>query len=267
MGLPKLYTIWGETVKILLSNDDGITAKGLEALRLAMEELGEVVVVAPDRPRSASGHAITVHKPLRVEEVKYPNRSTRGYSVNGTPSDCVKLALQGLLIDEQPDIVVSGINFGANLGTDVLYSGTVSAALEGVINGVPAVAVSLAGYEKEEYTIAAKVAAKVVQAVAEKGIEPETLLNVNVPPVPEAEIKGFAITKLGKRIYENTFEKRTDPRGKIYYWMGGEVVDLEGDDDTDINAIKRGEVSVTPIVFDVTNYRLMSQLEKWQLKL
>lgn len=253
-------------MKILISNDDGINARGIEALRKAMEELGQVVVVAPDRPKSASGHGITTHKPLRVEEISYEGSSTKGYSVNGTPSDCVKLALQGLLT-ELPQIVVSGINFGPNLGTDVLYSGTVSAALEAVINGVSAVAISLASHDEEDYSLAAKAAKMVVTEVLKRGIPDETLLNVNVPPILESELKGIAITKLGKRIYENTFEKRFDPRGKVYYWMGGDIVDLPGDSDTDINAVKSKKISITPIVFDVTNYKIMDSLSKWNLNL
>ncbi|KNZ70237.1 stationary-phase survival protein SurE [Thermincola ferriacetica] len=253
-------------MKILLSNDDGINAAGIQALREAMETVGEVVIVAPDRPKSASGHGITVHKPLRVDEIRYSNSSTKGYAVNGTPSDCVKLALEGLLT-KRPDIVVSGINFGPNLGTDVLYSGTVSAALEGVIHGIPSIAVSLASYEKEDYTLAARAAIQVVKAVVEKGLPDETLLNINVPAVPEKEIKGITVTKLGKRIYKNTFEKRKDPRGRDYYWMAGEAVDLAGDPDTDINAVKRNEISVTPIVFDITNYQLIKKLQEWNLSL
>jgi len=252
-------------MRILISNDDGIQAEGITALRLAMEELGEVTVVAPDRPKSATGHGITVHKPLRVDEVSFPGSTTKGFAVNGTPSDCVKIALQALM-PEQPDIVISGINFGPNLGTDVLYSGTVSAALEGVINDVPAVAISLASFESEDYSRAAEFAKKIVRAVVLEGLPAETLLNVNVPLVKDHDIKGVAITKLGKRRYQNIFEKRLDPRGKVYYWMGGEVLDLDVEPDTDIAAVKRNEISVTPIFFDVTNYPLIDHLKKWGLK-
>lgn len=252
-------------MKILISNDDGIQADGLNALRLAMEEIGQVTVVAPDRPKSATGHGITVHKPLRVDEVKFPDSSTKGFAVNGTPSDCVKIALQALM-PELPDIVISGINFGPNLGTDVLYSGTVSAALEGVINDVPSVAISLASYEKEYYNLAADFAKTIIQTVVREGLPVETLLNVNVPLLDEKKANGVTITKLGKRRYQNIFEKRLDPRGKVYYWMGGEVMDIDVESDTDIAAIKRNEISVTPIFFDVTNYQLIDSLRKWNFK-
>lgn len=252
-------------MKILISNDDGIQADGLKALRLAMEELGEVTVVAPDRPKSATGHGITVHKPLRVDEVNFPDSTTKGFAVNGTPSDCVKIALQALM-PEPPDIVISGINFGPNLGTDVLYSGTVSAALEGVINDVPSVAISLASFEKEDYSVAADFAKTIVRAVVREGLPAETLLNVNVPLLKGHKINGVATTRLGKRRYQNIFEKRLDPRGRVYYWMGGEVLDLEVEQDTDIAAIKRNEISVTPILFDVTHYQLIDFLKKWDLK-
>lgn len=252
-------------MRILISNDDGIQAEGIKALRVAMEELGEVTVVAPDRPKSATGHSITVHKPLRVDEIKFRGSSAKGYAVNGTPSDCVKIALEALM-PTPPDIVISGINFGPNLGTDVLYSGTVSAALEGVINDVPGIAISLASHEKEDYRLAADFAKIIVRAVVREGLPAETLLNVNVPPVDGENIKGVAITKLGKRRYQNIFEKRLDPRGKVYYWMGGEVRDLDVEPDTDIAAIKRNEISVTPILFDVTHYPLIDFLKKWDLK-
>ncbi len=252
-------------MRILISNDDGIQADGITALRLAMEQLGEVTIVAPDRPKSATGHGITVHKPLRVDEVSFPGSATKGFAVNGTPSDCVKIALQALL-PEQPDIVISGINFGPNLGTDVLYSGTVSAALEGVINDVPSIAISLASYETEDYSQAAEFAKIIVRAVVREGLPAETLLNVNVPLAIGDSITGATITKLGKRRYQNIFEKRLDPRGKVYYWMGGEVLDLNVEPDTDIAAIKRNEISVTPIFFNVTHYPLIDFLKKWDLR-
>lgn len=252
-------------MRILISNDDGIQAAGLEALRLAMEELGEVTVVAPDRPKSATGHGITVHKPLRVDEIKFPDSASKGFAVNGTPSDCVKIALQALM-PVPPDIVISGINFGPNLGTDVLYSGTVSAALEGVINDVPSVAISLASFEQEDYSQAAGFAKTIVRSVVREGLPAETLLNVNVPLMMGNKINCVAITKLGKRRYQNIFEKRLDPRGKVYYWMGGEVMDLDVEPDTDIAAVKRNEISVTPLLFDVTHYPLIDFLKKWELK-
>jgi len=250
---------------ILISNDDGIHAPGINALRTALEPLGEIYVVAPDRPRSATGLGITIHKPLRAEETSFPNSRAKGYAVNGTPSDCVKLAIQALL-PKTPDIVVSGINLGPNLGTDVLYSGTVSAALEGVINDVPSIAVSLASWECKDFSYPAEFAARLVRVVLDKGLPEETLLNVNIPVVKCGEKPPkVKVTRLGKRRYENIFEKRTDPRGKTYYWMGGEVYDLQEEPDTDIASVKKGEVSVTPLLFDVTNHSFINYVNKWNL--
>ncbi len=250
---------------ILISNDDGILAPGLNALRAALEELGEVFVVAPDRPRSATGLGITIHKPLRTEKHAFPGSSTKGYAVNGTPSDCVKLAIQALL-PQKPDIVVSGINLGPNLGTDVLYSGTVSAALEGVINDVPSIAVSLASWDSPDFSYPAGFARRLVKIVLERGLPEETLLNVNVPVIkPGAKAPRVNITRLGKRRYENIFEKRQDPRGKTYYWMGGEVLDLEAEPDSDIASVKNGEISVTPLLFDVTNHNFINYVKTWNL--
>ncbi len=252
-------------MRILISNDDGINAPGINALREALEDMGEVYVVAPDRPKSATGLGITIHKPLRADEVSFEGGKSKGFAVNGTPSDCVKLAIQALL-PKLPDIVVSGINLGPNLGTDVLYSGTVSAALEGVINGVPSVAVSLATWDCPEFGYAADFMRKMVKVVYEKGLPDETLLNVNFPLTDcGAKAKKVSITRLGKRRYENSFEKRHDPRGKSYYWMGGEVLDINAEPGTDIAAVKSGEISVTPLLFDVTNAAFMNKVDSWNL--
>lgn len=250
---------------ILISNDDGIHAKGINVLRKALEPLGQIYVVAPDRPRSAAGLSITIHKPLRAEEVILEGSTAKGYAVNGTPSDCVKLAIEALL-PAKPDIVVSGINKGPNLGTDVLYSGTVSAALEAVINEVPAVAVSLASWDSNDYDKAGEFAAKIVKIVHEKGLPSETLINVNVPPNEKLHADSQVyVTKLGKRRYQNVFEKRTDPRGKAYFWMGGEVLDLMAEPGTDIYAVNNGNISVTPLLFDVTNMNFINEVEEWNL--
>lgn len=250
---------------ILISNDDGINAPGIDALRKAVEPLGDVWVVAPDRPRSATGLGITIHKPLRADKVEFEGNKSKGFAINGTPSDCVKLAIQALL-PKTPDIVISGINLGPNLGTDVLYSGTVSAALEAVINGVPSIAVSLASWECPDFGYAAEFTRKMVKVVLDNGLPDETLLNVNFPLTKCGESpKGLRITRLGKRRYENIFEKRQDPRGKIYYWMGGEVMDIEADPGTDIAAVKSGEISVTPLLFDVTNHNFINKVDTWGL--
>jgi 5'-nucleotidase len=250
---------------ILISNDDGIQAPGITTLRTALEKIGEVYVVAPDRPRSATGLGITIHKPLRAEEISFPDSNSKGFAVNGTPSDCVKLGIQALL-PVKPDIVVSGINFGPNLGTDVLYSGTVSAALEGVINDVPSIAVSLASWESQDFEYASQFTQRLVLMALNHAWPDETFLNVNIPLVKSGQKPPRVyVTRLGKRRYENTFEKRQDPRGKTYYWMGGEVTDIQQGSDTDIATIKRGEISVSPLLFDVTNNGFIKTVDNWNL--
>jgi len=251
-------------MRILLTNDDGIYAPGIHALLPVLSQLGEVSIVAPDRERSATGHGITVHHPLRVEHYCIPDSQVCAWMVNGTPADCVKIAIQALL-PEKPDLVVSGINAGSNLGTDVLYSGTVSAAVEGAILGVPAVAVSLDQHVDPNFSYAAPLTKLIIERMLQNGLPPNTLLNINVPAGGEADIRGLAITKLGNRHYENSFERREDPRGKVYYWMCGNVVDAENDPDSDVSAIEKGYVSVSPVHFDLTSYQIMHMLENWQL--
>lgn len=253
-------------MKILLANDDGIQARGLEALRLALEDIAKVVVVAPDREKSATGHGITIYHPIRVDKYEFHNSSTRGWVVDGTPADCVKLGICALL-KEPPDLVVSGINRGANLGTDVLYSGTVSAAIEGIILGVPSIAVSLTSFDYQaDYTYAANLTRKICLEIAKVGLNSDTMLNINIPAIPESQIQGVQITKLGIRRYEDVFEERKDPRGKTYYWLAGDIVDDDDQDqNTDVMAVKNNKVSITPVHFDLTHFRMMEQLEN-QLK-
>lgn len=244
-------------MRILISNDDGIEAEGINQLRVFLEKEHELFVVAPDRERSATGHKITMDRPLRVKERVYPGSKTIGWAVDGTPADCVKLGLEALL-PEPPDLVISGINFGPNLGTDVLYSGTVSAAIEGIINGVPAVAISLASYEHCDFSEAGKL---IRELLAKHGgeIKRNSLLNINVPP---HKPRGTKVTKLGHRRYINIFDKRIDPRGKVYFWMGGEPWDLdETDPDTDVWVVREGYISITPLHFDLTDYGIMGRLK------
>lgn len=250
--------------RVLVTNDDGILALGIQALVEVLQDFAQVTVVAPDREKSATGHCITVHSPLRVEEVELPGATGGAWAVDGTPSDCVKLAVQSLM-PAPPDLIVSGINRGANLGTDVLYSGTVSAAIEGIINDIPSIAVSLNTFENPDFSYAAKFTKKLVEYLFTNNLTVDTLLNVNIPAIPESEIKGVSIAKLGNRKYDNLFEKRTDPRGKCYFWMGGKVVDVHNDPDADVSALERGEVTVTPIHFDLTNYRIIDEVKKWGL--
>ncbi|SDD42524.1 5'/3'-nucleotidase SurE [Sporomusa acidovorans] len=249
---------------ILLTNDDGILAPGIKALWEELLPFAKITVVAPDSEKSASSQAITVHHPIWVDE-HYINKDIRAWRVGGTPTDCVKVALESLLISDQPDIIVSGINQGSNLGTDVLYSGTVSAAIEGALHGLPAIAMSLDSWQEYDYKPAARLAKKIIETMINKSLPPNTLLNVNVPALPENQLKGIAITKLGVRNYENTFERRLDPRGRTYYWMSGHVSETENSPDSDIIALKDGKVSITPIHFDLTNYGIMNILETWGL--
>lgn len=249
-------------MKILLTNDDGIQAEGIQTLRRALSKIAEVTVVAPSFERSATGHGITVHKPIRAEKVRLKGSERDHWSVVGTPADCVKLALETLM-KEAPDLVVSGVNHGANLGTDVLYSGTVSAAIEGMINGLPSVAVSLYEDSVVDFTFAAEFTAKLCTLLRLKGFPPSTLLNVNIPGSESHAIKGVRVTRLGSRHYINTVECRKDPRGREYFWLAGDVVNDEGDGDTDVDALKNNYISVSPIHFDLTNYQVIDTVKSW----
>ncbi len=252
-------------MRVLITNDDGIFADGIQELTMAIQKIASVYVVAPDRERSAVGHAITMHHPLRAERVKlFHSPNIPAWAVNGTPSDCVKLAVEAIL-PKKPDILISGINRGANLGTDVLYSGTVSAAIEAVISGIPSIAISLTEVIKPDFSAAAEFAASLVKIFMEKDLPLDTLLNVNVPGIPREEIKGVAVTRLGTTKYQNEFEQRVDPRGRSYYWMVGEVVELDNGADTDLSAIRKNKIAITPIQYDLTNYKLINSLESWEI--
>lgn len=251
-------------MKILVTNDDGIFAEGIYKLASALNSIHNVYVVAPDRQRSATGHAITMHHPLRVKKVKFFDTDIKAWSVDGTPSDCVKLGIEALL-KEAPDIVISGINDGPNLGTDVLYSGTVSAAIEGAIQGVQSVAVSMVGFEKLNYDTAASFSSIIVDKLIRTKLPKDTLLNVNVPNLLKDEIKGIRVTTLGTRKYDNSFIRREDPRGQEYYWLGGKVIEEVQDTRSDINAINDQYISVTPIHYDLTKFDLIEKIEKWNL--
>jgi 5'-nucleotidase len=240
---------------ILVSNDDGIHADGIVALAQALKPLGEIVVVAPDREQSAMSHALTLHRPLRVNA-----RGEGQWAVDGTPTDCVNLAINGVLM-RKPTLVVSGINAGANLGDDVTYSGTVSAAMEGTLLGVPSIAVSLVGRHDFEFAPAARFAAELAARVMREGLPPDTLLNVNVPQPPDGRaLAGVAVTRMGRRRYSDAIIEKIDPRGKKYYWIGGAELDFEEIEGTDYFAIARDLISITPIHMDLTNYRSLELL-------
>jgi 5'-nucleotidase len=246
--------------RILVTNDDGIFAPGIYALWEAMNKIGDVTVVAPDSEKSAVGHAITLTDPIRVQEMNGKNGFS-GFAVKGTPADCVKIAGKALMKDP-PDIVVSGINSGANIGNDIIYSGTVSAATEGTILGIPSVAVSLSARIGGHLESAQKAAKTVVKKVIENGLPKGILLNVNVPNIPESELKGTLITRQGNLVFSDKFEKREDPRGKTYYWMGGDHSNKH-EEGTDGFAIKEGYISITPIHYRLTEDSFIEKLNNW----
>lgn len=253
---------------ILVTNDDGVLAPGLAALAEAMSELGDVSILAPDRNWSGAGHVKTLHRPLRVREMTLPN-GMAALASDGAPSDCVALALLGR-IARPIDLVVSGINPYGNLGHDVTYSGTVTAAMEAVIAGVPGFAFSLAADDTTtewDYGPAAEIARRVVATAIDRGLTRELLLSVNVPCIPRESIRGIKVTRLGLRVYRDRLDERTDPRGRPYYWIGGDYPTGVPDDGTDFGALKDGYVSVTPLRLDLTNYAMSEQLAAWRWSL
>ncbi|MBI5026337.1 MAG: 5'/3'-nucleotidase SurE [Nitrospirae bacterium] len=246
---------------ILVTNDDGVYSQGIMALAKALKPSGNVYVVAPEREQSAVGHALTLHRPLRADKIK-----NGVYSINGTPTDCVILAVNKLLPSAsggRPDIVVSGINRGGNLGDDITYSGTVSAAIEGTLLGIPSIAVSLVGEKDFHFQEAAKFAARLAGIVLKKGLPPDTLLNVNIPN--GVDIKGIKFTRQGKRAYDNSIQEMSDPRGRRHYWIGGGSPLWGPGEDTDFQAVQNGFISVTPIYLDLTSYNTLKYLkENWK---
>lgn len=245
-------------MRILVTNDDGIQSPGLTALADALSAIGEVWIVAPDRERTAVAHAVTLHKPLRLHRV-----ARRTFSVNGTPVDCVNLALLKIM-PKPPAIVVSGINKGVNLGDDVMYSGTVSAAMEGTILGVPSVAVSQEGQDEFRFAVGATYAACVVRLVLDQGLPEETLLNVNIPDRPKRSIKGARITCLSRRRFHNPIIEKLDPHGRKYYWIAGKRVSWSRSKDADHEAIEEGLVSITPIRLDSTHHGVLDRFRAWE---
>jgi len=247
-------------VLILVTNDDGVHAGGLQALRETLSSVARVIAIAPDREQSATSHSLTLEHPLRVREI-----GDSFMSVDGTPTDCVLLAFNGLL-EERPQMVVAGINHGPNLGEDVSYSGTVAAAIEGALQGTPSIAVSMVGRAPYDFEAACSFTLKLVRAILEKGIESHALLNVNVPNVAAAKVKGVKITRLGRRIYRDMIVRKVDPRGKSYYWIGGnEPTYMSSPENTDFNAVKSGMISVTPLHLDFTDYKKIVEMESWDL--
>ncbi|HLT89802.1 MAG TPA: 5'/3'-nucleotidase SurE [Woeseiaceae bacterium] len=244
-------------MRILVSNDDGYLATGINTLARALAEIGEIVVVAPDRNHSGASHSLTLHTPIRIHKVE-ENR----YYVNGTPSDCVHLALSGFL-DFEPDIVVSGINHGANLGDDVIYSGTVAAAMEGRFLGFPAIAVSLVGQNARHFDTAARVARELVERLQRNPLSRDIILNVNVPDRPYEELAGIVATRLGFRHRSEPLVRSKDPHGRTIYWIGPAGAGQDAGPGTDFEALERGAVSVTPLKVDLTRHEAVPRVAEW----
>lgn len=246
---------------ILATNDDGIASPALEVLVESMQDLGEVWVFAPDREQSAVGHGVSLHRPLRVKQIR-----ERWHMIDGTPTDCVLLAVRQFL-PRKPSLVVSGINTGPNLGDDVTYSGTVAGAYEGMLLGFPSIAISNGGYEPTDYKTAGRCAALIAKHVLKHGLPPDTVLNVNVPDLPFDRLKGISVTRQGLRKFDDEIITRQDPRGNNYYWIGGFRLESVTNPGSDIDAVENGYVSVTPLHRDITNVESLDVLKNWNLKL
>jgi 5'-nucleotidase len=246
--------------RILVTNDDGITSPGLHELYLALRELGEVTIVAPDAEQSAVGHAITTMTPLRVKEVTLAD-GTLGHAVNGTPADCVRLAIL-TICPSPPNLVISGINLGPNTATNVIYSGTVSAATEARILRIPSMAVSLATFKDPIWETAATFARQLAADVLAHGLPDKVLLNINVPNIPLADVKGVRVTRQGNSGYNERYEMRSDPRGVPYYWQAGTYRMTDVDEETDALAVDQGYVSATPVSFDLTAHEFLPEFRR-----
>lgn len=249
---------------ILVTNDDGISAKGIRSLYEAVKDFGEIYIVAPDSPQSGMGHAITINNPLRLSKVDLFDE-TVAFSCSGTPVDCVKLGIYEIM-KRKPDLIVSGINHGANTSTNVLYSGTMSAAVEGAMEGVPSIGFSLCSFESEaDFSVAQNVVRQVVEKVLENGMPEDVCLNVNVPYVGKNEFKGIKFCHQAKAFWEDSFDKREDQFGRPYFWLTGHFLNQEKTNDTDLYWIDKGYASVVPTQFDMTSYKALKELENWEL--
>jgi 5'-nucleotidase len=250
---------------ILVTNDDGVDSAGLSTLARSLRRVDEVCVIAPNRNWTAAGHTKTLDRPLRVTKITLPGTRMSAYSSDGSPSDCVALGFLGLA-PSRPRLVVSGINTGPNMGSDITYSGTVSAAMEGVVSGVPAIAISLADYYEWDFAYAGAFAARLASRVLREGLEADVLLNVNVPRGRRAEIRGVQVTRLGRREYRDELIRRKDPFGRDYFWIGGGPPGGEGEPGTDLHAVGAGYISVTPVQLDLTNHALIEHIASWNLR-
>ena len=251
-------------MKILVTNDDGIDSAGIAALKNSLSEIAEVTVVAPRQEQSAVGHGITMQIPLRVQEY-YIDGTFFGYAVDGTPADCVKMGMRNIM-KEDPDLVVSGINHGSNTAINIIYSGTVSGAREAAIMDVPSISISVTNHRVKDFSYAGEIAKMLALKINEHGLELGTLLNVNVPDIPEDEIAGILVTKQGKSKWDDIYEKRVDPYGRDYYWLTGSMMEVDKELEFDQVAIKNNYVAVTPIHFDLTDYETYDKLKTWDIE-
>lgn len=248
---------------ILVTNDDGVTSKGIRSLVSAVSQFGEVVIVAPDSPQSGMGHAITIHDPIRLSTIDN-FEGIKAYSTSGTPVDCVKLAVYEIM-HRKPDLLVSGINHGSNAATNVLYSGTMSAAVEGAMEGIPSVGFSLDSYDQDaDFTVSMKVVEEVIDLVLKNGLKRNTCLNVNIPYVGIDQYKGLQICRAAHAYWEDRFDSRQDQFGRPYYWLTGDFVDQEQSEDTDLYWLEKGYASIVPTQFDMTDYDALELLKKWK---
>ena len=250
-------------MKILVCNDDGISSTGIFALVKSLKEIADVTVIAPLNEQSAIGHAITMQVPLRVSEYRI-NGTLFGLAVDGTPADCIKIGIRNLM-DSPPDLVVSGINHGSNTAINIIYSGTVSAAREAAIMDVPSMAVSVTNHNVKDFSVAAKLTKHLIKMIPINQLPTGTLWNINIPDLPEGKIEGLKITKQGKSKWDDVYERRVDPYGKDYYWLTGELLQLDKEIDTDQGAINKNFVSITPIHFDLTDYETFNKMKEWNL--
>lgn len=251
-------------MKILVSNDDGIDSLGIHALVKSLKEIADVTVVAPQNEQSAVGHAITMKIPLRVFNY-HKNGDFFGYAVDGTPADCIKMGIRNIM-KEPPDLVISGINHGSNTSINIIYSGTVSAAREAAIMDVPSIAISITNHAAKEFNYASRLAKMLAIKMMNNKLPLGTLLNVNVPDVPEEKIAGIVLTKQGKSKWDDIYEQRQDPYARDYYWLTGSLLDIDTDNDIDQVAIRNNFVSITPIHFDLTDYESFEKMKSWQIE-
>ncbi|HRI84156.1 MAG TPA: 5'/3'-nucleotidase SurE [Ignavibacteria bacterium] len=251
---------------VLISNDDGIESEGIKALWREIRKFAEVIVVAPNTQQSAVGHSITVSNPIRVNK-NLIDKNFYGYAVEGSPADSVKLAIRNLLKGKKIDLLLSGINHGANTAINIIYSGTVSAATEGTILGIPSIAFSLASFTERDFSVSAKFASVISKMVLKKGLPKGTLLNVNIPAIPAGKIKGVLVTRQGRSYWDDYYDSRIDPNKREYFWLTGKMASLDKSVEFDQKAMEDGYITVTPIQYDLTDYKMLDELKGWNLKL